>query len=390
MAMMVYSHSRLNKYLICQWAFYLKYVKGVPEAPKEYKDFGKAVHKAIKHILRDKLSKAEAIIKALTKAEFRHDVKDIDRLIGSAILNLAGTVSPENVEQHFQVPLSDEEDAPQLQGDIDLSFSRNPAVVDWKAGWKIYNPTDDHQLGLYAWVKSLNTGAQEVLGELFFLRKNEARQHKYTAADMEEARKWAYHLAMEIEEKLLSLAVDGEDPESLFAKNTTSTACKTCDYAVECFKHSEQLSRHEGDESVPPAATAPGDVPRSLIEAQALAAEILRLENVLSEYKGYLQAFVKETKTPVQVGQEEFDFLPSVSWEFSPDKLKTFAQFLGKKGINPWANLSLGATNVTKLKKLGVTEEELKQYARQKVNHSFRKHKIEVKPEETIVEEGAA
>lgn len=400
MASMVYSFSRLLKYERCQWSFYLKYVLGLVDKSTKAQDFGKTVHKAIAYILRDKLPKDKAIEKALQEAEFKHEAQKVFDVIDQLVVKMSERIDIQYVERHFQLPLNpDDKNSPEIQGHIDLSLtdSEIPTVIDWKTNWKRYTPLDDYQLGIYTWAISQTLaqikGAQveKALGMLYFLRYRDEHLHVYTGEDMEKARLWAYNLALEIEEKILSLTIDGEAPEDVFAKGP-GNHCKTCSFAAECLNHSEQAAKSgsTANSSCKPA-TVYGKVPSSRQEAETLAYEILRLENVTKSYKEVLKEYVKEYG-PLTLEGDIWEFIPSTSYKFlKPEDLMRFSQFLlNEKGLNPWKVLSLDTSSIKKLlDKKTITSEDLVRFAQKKSTKTFKKHKVE-EEECGAVKEGAA
>jgi hypothetical protein len=409
---MKFSFSSLSKYENCNGRWYRYKVLGQQEPPTEAMVFGKAVHDAIKYILADKIPKDEAIARAVGEAPMPLDPSELDKLIGSHVMAFQNfqSLQPRQVERHFELKLSDEEDAPVIHGYIDLDL--DIGIIDWKTNWKTYEPTDNHQLGLYAWAKSRETGAKEVTGQLFFLRypRELNHGHVYSEAEMEQSRQWAYNLAREIESKLLSIAFEEDTPENLFP-DTPGPHCTGCGYACECYQQYEQAQKNKNTEEKPaeptttkqeqqiqnrakhrpanhqnqqkteqPAETNPviPDPPKNRDEAVSLAKEIFRLEEVLTSYKELLKAWVEE-HGPVQVGDQEFGFKESISYQFAPEKVKEFAQHILNKGINPWKYLAPGASQLAKLKKEGITEAEIEQFAETKTTRSFRKYKAEKK-----------
>lgn len=412
-----YSFSSLDKYEKCNGRWYRYKGLGQEEPPTEISEFGRAAHKAIKYILADNLPKEQAIEKAISEASLPFDPQELDKVIGQHVMGFAGKVKPEQVERYFELKLSDEDDAPVICGYIDLDLDNG--IIDWKSGWKVKGPQETYQLGIYAWAKSRETGIEEIAGQLFYLRfpRDLNHCHLYKKEDMEKARKWAYDLAREIEGKMLSLAFEEDTADSLFP-DTPGNHCRGCGYACECYQKYEQSQQSEEQqpehtlpepetngtpetpeppvENEKPEETKPEQpeqkpqesesktpqVPKNKDEADKLAREILRLEEVISNYKECLKAWVVEHGS-VQVGDQEFGIKESVSYQFEPDNLKQFAQYLVNKSINPWEILTLGATQVNKLAKKGVTVDEILKYAKTKSNKSFRRYKAE-KTEEGV------
>ncbi|WP_028987573.1 hypothetical protein [Thermicanus aegyptius] len=102
-------------------------------------------------------------------------------------------------------------------------------------------------------------------------------------------------------------------------------------------------------------------------EAIKIAEEIERLEAVLKAKKEQLKLFVKQV-SPIEAGDKVWDFYPSVSWEFTPEKLKEMAKDIAIEGENPWEYLTIPASS---LKKLGWGEDVLSHYGKKKETLRF-------------------
>ncbi|WP_212132955.1 hypothetical protein [Brevibacillus sp. NL20B1] len=110
-------------------------------------------------------------------------------------------------------------------------------------------------------------------------------------------------------------------------------------------------------------------------QAQQLAAEILHLEAILKAKKEELKQYV-EQNGKVVVGDTQFDFVPSYSWEGNWEAL---ARHIREKGLNPFDFFKLGSTEATKLmKKTGWDEEQMKEHGVFRVmsGKQFRSSKV--------------
>jgi len=212
---------------------------------------------------------------------------------------------------------------------------------------------------LYAWYLSQLTGAKEVDAELVFLRYPyvESRQaHKYTVNEMEDARKWALQLAEEIEDKVAeSNMLNSADDDSLFPA-TPGKYCQYCSHASLCIK-SVNVDPVRVDDRT---------------DAERVAAEVIRLEAALSAMKDKLKAWAKE-HGGIAVGDSTFDFVPSVSWNIGAEKLYELCSELHDNGIDVFQYLTLTAAN---LKKIGMTDDQLAAYGKQKTTKTFRLVKL--------------
>jgi hypothetical protein len=236
-----------------------------------------------------------------------------------------------NIEGHFQVPLSDDPFAPEIQGFIDLWRSEDMInLTDWKTNRKVYNPIETKQLGLYAWYLANLTG-QVVIGKLVFLRFNETREHRFTYRDMEDAREWALTLSLEIQEKLYQVST-GEDYKSLFP-STPGDSCRNCGYAFECIN---------GELPVP------GKL-KTYEEAIELSTEVLRMESALEQSKSMLKTYV-EACGPVTVGGRKFQMNPTTYWDWSSAASKAAFDRLEKEGKDPYAFMKPDSYQTKKIK----------------------------------------
>jgi len=340
---MIFSYSRLKLYDQCPAAFSYKYLLELLESPSEPLVLGKAVHAAIeKYLNGDDMESAVKI--AIDAAELPLDREAVQSLAGHpAVQSIMGGV----VEQHFCLPLSEEGNII-LQGYIDWWKDDASGIVlkDWKTNRMPYQPTNNHQLGLYAWALGELTGANEVLGELVFLRFPYSAawyKHTYTQQDMTEARQWALNLALEIEAKLAQSNAD------IFIEKP-GAHCQHCSYASLCIR------------SVKVEPIIIEDMPA----ATKVATEVIRLEAALSDYKDKLKSWVK-AEGDVHVDDTVFTFVPSNSWQF--EKLRELCCELETRGIDYWPFLSLTAAQV---KKTGLNDEEIKKFGTRKETQTFR------------------
>lgn len=241
MAKMVYSFSRLTRYEECPFRFYLVYVEGRVEVVTLPLALGKAVHKAIELILKGH-DIEDALIDAAMESEMILDFNELKTLVEKApILKGEGLREGVEVEKYFKLPLSNDPNAPQIQGYIDIvrEIFGTIEFLDWKTNRIKYKPADTKQLSLYAWALSKIYKSKDIVGDLFFLRyfKKAKERQSFSETDMENAREWAEKTAMEIENNLIFLEL-GEPVEELFPFRPNSN-CKHCSFAAECLLKNE-------------------------------------------------------------------------------------------------------------------------------------------------------
>lgn len=330
----IFSHSRLSKYEDCPASFYRHYVLKALEVFTEPLVLGKACHSVIESAMRlntmdENFFKVLSLM-AAENAPLPIDPEEAFSLTYRKIV-LDEFDLDNNIEGHFQVPLSDDPFAPEIQGYIDLWRSEDVIrLIDWKSNRKAYNPTDTKQLSLYAWQLSKLTG-QAVIGKLVFLRLNESREHHFTYRDMEDAREWALTLALEIQEKLYRVST-GEDYKSLF-QSTPGDACRYCGFAFECI-----------DGELP----IPGEL-KTYDEAVELGAEMLRMESALEQSKSMLKTYV-EACGPITVGGRKFQMNPTTYWNWGSTASKAAFDRLKKLGKDPYDFLKPDSYHTKKLK----------------------------------------
>lgn len=228
--MNTFSFSRLSLYETCPYRFYKKYVEGYEEPLTYPLALGSGVHKAIEEKMNG-ATHDEAITSGIVEAEFHPEVtrKELSILTYNApIHQITG-----ETEIYFKRPLSNEEDAPLIQGFIDVVG--NNYIVDWKSNRTMYNVRKNHQIGLYAWAMNQIRGMKEVYGRLYFLRFRQESNFLYTAKEMEESRLWAYNLAKEIQGNL-ALAKAMPDLKDELFPSTPTAFCSHCPFAMSCFQ----------------------------------------------------------------------------------------------------------------------------------------------------------
>lgn len=351
---MIYSFSRLKKYSECPASFQYKYLFDMPELVTEPLVLGKTVHAAIQAYL-DGSEMNAAIDSAIEEAELPIDRNEVAKLTHHpAVTSTTGG----HVEDHFTVPL-DHYGTIQFQGYIDWWDTKSDGsirLIDWKTNRMKYAPKENHQLGLYAWYLSSLTGAKAIPAELAFLRYQSGENHTYTIRDMEEARSWALSLAEEIEEKVAEWNLTSEMQDDRLFPATPGKHCQYCGYASLCIQ-SVKIELVQIEDQA---------------DAKKLATEVIRLEAALDDMKGNLKEWVK-TNGDVAIGSSAFSFVPSVSWNIGAEKLYELCSELHDNGIDVFQYLTLTAAN---LKKIGVTDDQLFLYGKQKTTKTFRLVKV--------------
>lgn len=229
---MIYSFSRLNLYTTCPYRFFKKYIEGYEEPTTYPLALGKGVHKAVEDKING-VSHSEAVLNGMIEAEFHPEVTmdELSQLVSHTPL----TKDMGKTEIHFQLPLSDADSAPTLQGYIDLVSPDGSKIVDWKTNRVRYDVRENHQLGLYAWAMGQLKNRHTVEGSLYFLRFRRASKHVFNQSDMEDSRQWALRVANEVNSKRRILDLLPEEAEKLFP-STPSSHCRHCPFAIECYR----------------------------------------------------------------------------------------------------------------------------------------------------------
>lgn len=341
--MELFSYSRLSRYESCPASFYACYIEGIKEDPTEPLVLGKAVHAVIEAAMRFNRDDEE-FFRVMSKimadtAPVEINPEEIFKLACRDVV--LQELHPENnIETHFVAPLSGEPFSPEIQGYIDLWRNGDYIqLIDWKTNRVTYSPKDNHQLGLYAWYLYQQT-KKPVRGKLVFLRTGETPEHEYTLGEMEEARKWAFNLALDIQDRLHKVEEGTGSPKELFPP-APGEVCQYCGYASACTD-SGPLSNPEIEDYQ---------------SAQRLAREIIKLESTLSQMKDSLKKYV-EACGPVELDKKKFIMQSSYYWKWDAASLKKAMRKMLEDGKDPFEHFNLTSTQ---LKKLGWEDEEILQ-----------------------------
>lgn len=228
---MIFSYNRLSLYETCQRRFYFRYILKLEEKVAKPLALGKAVHKAIEKIIEGR-SVEDSVLEGYAECDFHPEVSidEISHLVRNAPVykNMGET------EVYFCLPLSNAENAPKIQGYIDL-VTENGTFKDWKTNWKAYDIHANRQLGLYAWALSKMKGYDLVEGSLYFLRHKKEQKYFFSQDEMEKSRQWAINLANEINFKLDLLDMIPEKVDEIFSP-TFSSACQHCPFVLDCYQ----------------------------------------------------------------------------------------------------------------------------------------------------------
>ncbi|RKJ49622.1 PD-(D/E)XK nuclease family protein, partial [Butyricicoccus sp. 1XD8-22] len=168
----------------------------------------------------------------IIEAEFHPEVTK-DELSTLAKNAPTHTLHSCKTELYFKIPLSNEINAPFIQGYIDIVGEN--FIIDWKTNRVPYDVRENHQIGLYAWALYKLRGLYQVYGSLYFLRFKRESRFLYTVKEMEESRLWAYNLAKDIQGKLTLAKAMPELKDELFPA-TPSSFCSHCPIALDCFR----------------------------------------------------------------------------------------------------------------------------------------------------------
>ncbi len=333
--MEVFSFSRLTKFENCPCSLYCKYVLGIEEETGEPAVFGKASHSAIETALvlnRNDEEFFNAISKAVADvAPVKIDPEEVFKVTFQDIV--LEHFKPGNViEDHFQIPLSDEPFSPKIQGYIDLWRDEGDHILlnDWKTNRKSYDPLENHQLALYAWY--LNRQYKKpVKGQLAFLRhRQNTEPHIFTPEEMETARKWAFDKATEILNKLVRCK--NSDYTKWFPA-TPGEHCEYCGYAFRCLGYGPLPDPEEGQDYQ---------------QMQAFARETLRVEAALKQMKDRIKEYVQLCGS-VELDKKQYVVEKPAYWKWDKNSLSHAFSKMLQEGRNPFELISLNATNLKKL-----------------------------------------
>jgi len=227
---MIFSFSRLNLYEQCPYRFFNKYILKKDEPITQPLALGKAVHKAIEDKIKG-IDHEQAVLNGYMEAEFHKELSydDISKLTAKAPVQRGMG----ETELYFKLPLSSKENAPMIQGYIDV-VQPNGTIIDWKTNRISYGVQDTQQLALYCWAVSRIKNIGNIRGSYYFLRFRKESSDLFSHERMDEARCWALHLANEINEKLDLYEIFPNKYKELFPARS-SRYCNHCPFSVECI-----------------------------------------------------------------------------------------------------------------------------------------------------------
>lgn len=231
MVTMKFSFSRLNIYKQCPYRFYNKYVLRKEEPVTQSLALGKAVHKAIEDKING-VDHEQAILNGYLESGLHDEVsyEDISTLVQKAPVHKGMG----ETEIYFNLPLSDEKNAPIIQGYIDV-VQPNGAIIDWKTNRIPYNVLDSPQIALYSWAIGQLKNVNKVKGSYYFLRFRKDSSYLFTHKEMDAARKWALDLANEINARLDLYSMFPDKHQDVFPAQP-SRLCNHCPFAIDCFR----------------------------------------------------------------------------------------------------------------------------------------------------------
>lgn len=105
----------------------------------------------------------------------------------------------------------------------------------------------------------------------------------------------------------------------------------------------------------------------------AKALEIERLEAAVKQMKNEIREWV-ENNGPLIAGDRQWLISESVSWDFTPEKLKELAKAIAIEGKNPWDYLSIQARG---LNSLNWNEEFISKHGSKKITKRFSSRKAD-------------
>lgn len=371
---MIYSYSRISKYIQCPKRFYKHYILGEDEPINEPMAFGKAAHRAIEMVLKEGTDRASASILAAKETEKETGIYIKPDEIYDLLKWLPKVTGYNLIEKEILVAMSDNPFAPKVRFIPDILVDEEEGeIIDWKTGW---GSSDPIQIKVYAYLASLS-GYNVKKAKIINLRTSKKNQEiEITQKELDEAKMWLLENICEIESKLEAMLLGG-NPDELFPEKANQY-CKGCKDLETCGNNtvSQALADVKLAEQAMQQAepTAISDID----EAKAIGAEIMKLEALIDKNKALLKEFCEKNRTEVPVGTKKWAFIPSVSWSFTGDKLKAMTtETILDLEINMWDYLDFGGASRKKLaKKLKWTDDQLNEflikYGKAKESSTFR------------------
>ena len=344
---MAYSHSCLELYRACPWAYKKVYVDGIKRPTNEALQIGKVTHERIAGYLEHLIqTKSPTDWRWAERKQVSHpDIAAIwERFYQSFTLPQMEAPGVENklgFDRNWQ-PCGFFDPEVHFRGVIDFHFRQNDlaVVVDWKTNRQVPETVEKNlQLRVYGWAvkQAVYPDAEEILLKLHFLRYGVERQVLLAPDDLAT-------VPDELDEKIARIESDTK-----FEPNPGSF-CSHCGLAAHCPIMAQAL--------VPVEVIAPANRD----EAQEAAKLLLALRVMDKQITAVLKGWVQENG-PITVG--DLVYGPKAYQTCNLDAQTVVEQLLaaGLERDQIWPMLSISKTalerGLKKLKRRELLEEIL-------------------------------
>lgn len=329
---MVYSHSSIELYESCPWAFRKVKIDGIKRQATEALETGRTVHNQIAGYL-------ERLIRQKSQTDWQWaesnplTASDPDAIWRKFYQNFAlpdmadpGVEKKLGFDQNWQ-PVEFFDPAVRFRGVIDFHFRQNglAVVIDWKTNRKIPESIEKNlQLRIYGWAvkQAIYPEVEEILLKLHFLRYGANRQVLLTPDDLAT-------VPQELDAKIARIEADTKFTP------TPGSFCRWCGVAPHC--------------PVMVKALAPMEIIHPVSPAEAVQATqlLLAMQVMEKEIKENLKTYV-QANGPIVVGDLVYGPYTTTSYDLNP---KEVAGYLLDKDLERnavWSVLSLSKDSLEK------------------------------------------
>lgn len=316
MSTRVYSHSRLTTFENCMRMGFHKYIEGRPEPSGMPAIIGKIFHSAFSKVINEGHSPDDSVMASiyenggLPEGERASDLVRMTEYAFRRISALQGEFSDITSETHLKIEV-----APGIivQAYLDLIIE-DPAndeviIADLKTTWAPFEASSTKQLPLYGLLFKVMRGGfvpATFKGRLIFPRvANADSEIIFTDELLEQTREWIVNLVQKIEAAGTNM--------NNYPMTDDRRTCEYCPFASLC--------------AAGYVNGLPGDgIPKDDAEAALIGQYLLFQEQALKRMKEGLKAYVKTTKTPVDLPMGSWDYKQSEPTPKIPiDVLRQFA-----------------------------------------------------------------
>jgi hypothetical protein len=334
-----YSHSKLELYDNCPWAYRLSVLEGIPRGESEALVTGRVLHEVIarylEHLIRNRLQTDWEWAEQAPLTGVSEDVKEVwARFYNGFLLpplDQPGVEARLAFDRTWRPTEFFGKDA-YFRMVLDWHFRQAGLAViqDWKSGWWVpENLEKDRQLRIYGWglKQAVYPDAREVLLRLHYLRSGKEMEALLEPQELE-------GIPDLLQEKIRGIEADRHfDPRP-------GSFCGICGLTAHCPVMAQAL--------VPVEVMAPA----TRQDAEQGALLLLTLQKLENELASRLKEWVK-VNGPLAVGNLIYGPKPGVSYDLDPQLVTLALLEAGLSREEVWPLLSISKTGLERgLRKL--------------------------------------